>query len=384
MAELGSTADPTALVPGRPADVEVAARTLRTRGDAAERAALGLRAIDTGSWTGPAAQAFHDRFSYEPNRWFDAADALHRAADLLTDHASTLRWAQDQAAEAIARWSATEAELARTATAESAAVKHALAHGEPVPVFVGPGAAAYDDARAILDRARAQLASAGDAVAGFVAAETDTAPQRSSWLHTLADGAQAVGSGITTGLASVGNAMIHHPEDVAALIGGAALTTISAGGDAVGVALDATGVGAVAGVPLNVVSTAGVVTGTTMMAAAAGDLGSHAAGEDRVTAPEEPPRPTRTDRLKEHLTDRDLDAARRELGGEVVKTKGSGQPWDHVDEVRNAQRGLVNQINRLERSLGDSRLDPAERPAIEAELSEASKLLDHSEQWVPR
>jgi hypothetical protein len=93
---------------------------------------------------------------------------------------------------------------------------------------------------------------------------------------------------------------------------------------------------------------------------------------------------TKTDRLKEHLTDKDLDAARREINGEVVKYKGSGQPWDHVDEVRNAQRGLANRIDALKRQLGDSRLSPTDRVAAESELSEASRLLDHSERYLPK
>uniref|UniRef100_UPI002455AA06 polymorphic toxin type 28 domain-containing protein n=1 Tax=Nocardia brasiliensis TaxID=37326 RepID=UPI002455AA06 len=45
---------------------------------------------------------------------------------------------------------------------------------------------------------------------------------------------------------------------------------------------------------------------------------------------------------KEHLTERDLDAARRELNGEVVARKPDGTPWYHVREVRDAQNGLVN------------------------------------------
>ena len=89
--------------------------------------------------------------------------------------------------------------------------------------------------------------------------------------------------------------------------------------------------------------------------------------------------PTKTDNCKEHLTDRDLDAARRELNGEVVATKSTGKPWDHVDEVRNAQDGLVNRIGQLKRLLGDSRVSAADRAQYEAELSEASRLLDYSE-----
>ena len=87
---------------------------------------------------------------------------------------------------------------------------------------------------------------------------------------------------------------------------------------------------------------------------------------------------TKTDRLKEHLTDRDLDAARRELDGEVVATKSGGQPWDHVGEVRDAQRGLVNRIEQLKRMLGDSRLSEGAKADAQSELSEASRLLDYS------
>ncbi|HEX3590372.1 MAG TPA: polymorphic toxin type 28 domain-containing protein [Pseudonocardiaceae bacterium] len=108
------------------------------------------------------------------------------------------------------------------------------------------------------------------------------------------------------------------------------------------------GVGAIVGVPLNAVSTAGVVAGSGITAAAVGDLMHHAMTDDQVSPVQvdssgggsDEPGPAKTDRLKEHLTDRDLDAARRELDGEVVATKSDGTPWDHVDEVQNAQRGL--------------------------------------------
>ena len=94
--------------------------------------------------------------------------------------------------------------------------------------------------------------------------------------------------------------------------------------------------------------------------------------------------PTKTDRLKEHLTDRDLDAARRELNGEVVARKPDGTPWDHVREVKEAQLGLVNRIEKLKRQLTDSRTAASDKPALVAELSDASRLLDHSERFVPR
>ncbi len=92
----------------------------------------------------------------------------------------------------------------------------------------------------------------------------------------------------------------------------------------------------------------------------------------------------KTDRIKEHVTHRDLDAARRELDGEVVARRADGTPYDHVDEVRNAQRGLANRIDVLNRRLGNPNLTAAERADMQAELGEASRLLDHTEGYVPR
>jgi hypothetical protein len=93
--------------------------------------------------------------------------------------------------------------------------------------------------------------------------------------------------------------------------------------------------------------------------------------------------PTPTERAKEHLTDADLDAARRELKGEVVKRKADGTPYDHVREVRETQAKLVKRIRELKQSLGDPNLSGIERAAAESELGQASRLLDHSQGFVP-
>jgi Bacterial toxin 28 len=90
------------------------------------------------------------------------------------------------------------------------------------------------------------------------------------------------------------------------------------------------------------------------------------------------------DNHKEHLTYRDLDAARRELTGEIVQTKPDGVAWDHIGEVQDSQEGLDNQIERINRRLGWPDLPPDERATLEKYLGEASRLLDHSEQFVPR
>ena len=90
---------------------------------------------------------------------------------------------------------------------------------------------------------------------------------------------------------------------------------------------------------------------------------------------------SKIDGQKKHLTYRDLIAAKREVKGEVVARKIDGKPYDHIHEVRDAQRGLKNVIARLKADLREN-LEPAVRKQKEVELGEASKLLDHSEGFI--
>ena len=75
------------------------------------------------------------------------------------------------------------------------------------------------------------------------------------------------------------------------------------------------------------VSAAGIVAGGAMVVGSGGDLARHAMTDDTVEVVKpraDPQQPTKTDRLKEHLTEKDLDGARRELDGEVVARKSTG------------------------------------------------------------
>jgi RHS repeat-associated protein len=93
---------------------------------------------------------------------------------------------------------------------------------------------------------------------------------------------------------------------------------------------------------------------------------------------------TKTERIAEHLTQRDLSAASREAAGHVVAVKPSGVPFNHLLEVREAQQGLLNRIDAINRLLSRPTLDAAERAQLENELSHASRLLDYSERYLPR
>ncbi|WP_312034016.1 putative T7SS-secreted protein [Actinoplanes sp. TBRC 11911] len=363
------------------------AKALQVRAGHLELTGDGLADIDAGGWQGVAADEFHVKFSYEPNKWYSAANSLATAGDALTTYGHTLEWAQGQAAEAIRLWDEAAAESARARGAYQQAVAQ-TPPGQLIAPFMDTGEPGRQAALDTLRIARDQVESAGKTAGRFLAQEADAAPEKSSWLHQVGDFARNVGAKVVNGFASFGNAMVHHPGETAALAGGIVLTAVSAAGDGLGFALDATGVGAVVGTPLNMVATAGVVAGAGITGAATTSLMQHAAGEDAVSpvSGSSPARsvPRKTDRLKEHLTEKDLDAASRELKGEVVATKSTGQPWDHVDEVQNAQRGLVKRIDQLKRLLGDARASEAEKAAYQEELSEASRLLDHSEQFVPR
>ena len=88
-------------------------------------------------------------------------------------------------------------------------------------------------------------------------------------------------------------------------------------------------------------------------------------------------------RYRQQLDPATLDAARRELRGEVVARKPDGTPYDHVGKVKDAQRGLKNTIAEMQKELRKPSCSPAQQVAAQRTLSEASRLLDYSEKYVP-
>lgn len=107
-------------------------------------------------------------------------------------------------------------------------------------------------AREILNRARSQLGSAGDAAARAVGAARDKTPEKPGFWDKVGDVAEDLGAGlenlagyVVNGFASFGNAVVHHPADLAATAAGVGLMALGAGAEVGGFALDATGGGAV-------------------------------------------------------------------------------------------------------------------------------------------
>lgn len=262
-AELGETNDPDELIPGNPDSVYTTFGALIEYASLLEEAGNGLKSIDTtAGWSGAAADAFREVYQGQPSRWLQAGDAFKATATAMSNYGATLGWAQQVAADAIDTWNS--------------------------------GKQNHLAATEMLASARSQLASAASAAAETVTKAAKLAPPApgfwsqvgsffgDAWHGT--EHAAETGFGDTVdALASVGNAAVHDPGGVAAAIGGTALAGISAGGEGLGVALDATGVGAVAGVPLNVASAAGIATGVGIAGAGVTSIAVDAAGQDRVS-----------------------------------------------------------------------------------------------------
>jgi hypothetical protein len=214
--------------------------------------------------------------------WLPTASVPRRRRSPTTQGA--LVWAQSRASDAIDRWNA-----GNLATAQARHHYTAQLRLHPHIPFDDPGELLRAEARAILDEARRQLTQAGAEAAKALAAATEPAPQKRGFWDGVGDVVTDMGAGLANAagyainsVASFGNAVLHHPEGVAAMLAGVSAATAGLGGEAGGVALDATGVGAVPGVAINV-ATAGIVAagiGTAM--AGAGILMNAAGGDDAV------------------------------------------------------------------------------------------------------
>jgi RHS repeat-associated protein len=229
--QLGQTADPAELIHGDPAALRATASRLQEFASAFGETAAGLNGIETGHWTGAAADAFRAKYAPQPGRWRDAATACTGGADALESYAGTVQWAQGQARQAIelyaegqrATAAAISAYNSQVAAYNQAAQAYdgALAAGRspgPRPVqpgpFTDPGTALRERAQQILAAARQERDAAGARAASKVSAGTDLAPAEPSFgqqiLDDLSDAGQAdqladtsFSAGVLTGAADL-------------------------------------------------------------------------------------------------------------------------------------------------------------------------------------
>lgn len=105
-ATLGSTDDPKDLVPGEAGKIGEIETDLNKWADTFEKIGDGLRDVRIRDWVGQASDAFWPTLAKEKTNWYYASDAMSGAAKAAHGYATTLTWAQGQAATAIAKWKA--------------------------------------------------------------------------------------------------------------------------------------------------------------------------------------------------------------------------------------------------------------------------------------
>lgn len=302
MAELGETADLATLVPGNPAVLHETALSMTTYADVLEEAGRGLDRVATpAGWSGVAAEQYRATFAVQPRRWLDAGGAHREAARAVEAHAATMEWAQRQAGDAVRLWD----------EGRSASLLALPDPGATVdPATADPGLEPRERAERLLGDARAQLAVAGDRAAAVVGAARDRAPAGPDMVERIAEGVQEGATAVGNAAASLGNA------------------------------LDATGVGALGGVPLGVASIAGVATGAGLIGAGAIDLALHAAGPDRVAPfqvntdadpPASPPSPEPPNEITGQTKHGEERAAGRD-GGRGVSDEAMADAVEHPTE----------------------------------------------------
>jgi RHS repeat-associated protein len=208
--QLGQTEDPKQLIHGSVGKLRSTASHLRDFKKAFNDVGQGLRGVDAGEMRGETADAFHERVSVEPEKWFEAADACRRAARALSDFADTLEWAQGQAQDAIDRYAAADdasAEARAGYDAEVAAYNAAVEvynatapecrnpgtlPARPADEFHDPGPGEREAAEEILAEARRQRTDARDEAQLEIEAARDAAPPMPSYSEQVSD----VGTGV--------------------------------------------------------------------------------------------------------------------------------------------------------------------------------------------
>jgi hypothetical protein len=133
--------------------------------------------------------------------------------------------------------------------------------------------------------------------------------------------------------ANVAEAVAEHPEDLIEMAIGAGMIFLGAGGEVGGLALDATGVGAVAGVPINVASAALIAGGATALGQGAGRLVEHARQKDHQWLHEvDSPRTWRGQEGDPLPATQRPHTAGSNWEGRVAK-KGRGEVWQAPDKI---------------------------------------------------
>ncbi|RLP83170.1 hypothetical protein D9V34_08030 [Mycetocola lacteus] len=269
---LAESRDPEVLIPGDPAGLRRVIENWRTHATSAGETAALLERISTEDvWEGESADAFTAKFAPYPRRWRAAETQTAAGANALEQYTDTLEWARARVWDAIDAWTAAQAAAAPEAAPQPT---------EPAP---------DDEAQALLDDIQARVAEDADICARTLTGLADRVASADTFWPALTAAGGLVGemmlSGLRDGvnaLGSVGNAAMSDPAALTEAGIGLGLLVVGIAGEVGGGALDATGIGAVGGIPLNIVSAGAIGAGAGLIGAGIGTLVTDATGSAGV------------------------------------------------------------------------------------------------------
>ncbi|WP_146073748.1 putative T7SS-secreted protein [Amycolatopsis sp. CA-126428] len=180
MTELGQSGNPWDLIPGSPDAILRNQGFLKELEDSLEYVNINLKSINTGSWQGLAANAFHESFADEPPKWAKAADAFHAAQKALDDYRETLIWGQSQARDAIALWDQGENDSRKAAANRSITASYP-GYFPSAEDLADDGEELRQAARDKLNAARAQCLERAQRSAAILRDMTSVAPIKQEW-----------------------------------------------------------------------------------------------------------------------------------------------------------------------------------------------------------
>lgn len=176
------------MIPGSPGGIADAAGAWRIAGQAASGLSESVFAVSPAdSWTGSSAEAFEYRRTTLADSWAAMAEALALSASACSAYEATLRWAQQQAAEAIRLWNEGQAST-RNAQREHREQQRTAGGLSIVPTFVDPGEADRAAAADILETARASVREAASEAAMQLRVAREATPEKGLWGVLLTGG----------------------------------------------------------------------------------------------------------------------------------------------------------------------------------------------------
>lgn len=182
------------VIPGNPQEAGEAGEHLHALGSACESTGDGIKRLDTGDWTGQAADGFRANYlETAAPQWVSAADAFTDAGQALAQYQRVLAEAQQRAARAQADLDRANEQSRRAAEAHNAQVDAAEADpagAAPPGQFQDPSAEARAQAQHTISEAKAAVADAGDRAAATVRRLAAQAPAQPGLIASLAERAR--------------------------------------------------------------------------------------------------------------------------------------------------------------------------------------------------